>query len=164
VIAYSGRAYADLETDDQRERVLMNTATALRELRRPDSARAIASLVVTEGRSSDIRISARTLLYNLAIDARNAPDAAFHRRYLANLSMHPLATAEYLHAIACEMATFGRFKEARDAAQDMLAVCEDHQLNQHWFRAEQAIHDIDRGAVPALYEFRATSKRRTTVR
>jgi hypothetical protein len=164
VIAYSRRAYADLESDDQRERVLLNAATAFRELREPASARTIASFVARRGKSNYARINARTLLYNLAIDARNAQEAAFYRRYLADFSMHPIGTAEYFHAVACEMATFGRFKEARDAAQDMLAVCEDHRLNQHWFRAEQAIHDIDRGAVPALYEFRATSKRRTTVR
>jgi hypothetical protein len=164
VIAYSRRAYADLETDEQRERVLLNTATALRELREPGSARSVASFVARRGRSNYVRINARTLLYSLAIDARNAQEAAFHRRYLADFSMHPIGTAEYFHAIACEMATFGRFKEARDAAQDMLAVCESHRLNEHWFRAEQAIHDIDRGAVPALYEFRATRERRTTVR
>jgi hypothetical protein len=54
------------------------------------------------------------------------------------------------------MATFGRFEEASLAAQKMLAVCEEHRLNEHSFRAEQAIRDIDRGAVPAMYEFRAT--------
>jgi hypothetical protein len=156
VVSYSLSAYADLETDEHRERVLMNTATALRELRRPNSAQTVASFVVRRGRSNEVRISALTLLYNLAIDARNIHEAAFYRRHLANLSMHPIATAEYYHAIACEMATFGRFEEASLAAQKMLAVCEEHRLNEHSFRAEQAIRDIDRGAVPAMYEFRAT--------
>jgi len=164
VVSYSRRAYADLDSDDQRERVLMNTATALRELRRPDSARAVASCVARRGKSNALRINALTLLYNLAIDAQNAHEAAFHRRQLENFSMHPIATVEYYHAIACEMATFRRFKEARVAAHDMLAVCEQYQLNEHWFRAEQAIHDIDRGAVPALYEFRAATERRTVGR
>ena len=72
--------------------------------------------------------------------------------------MHPIATVEYYHAIACEMATFGRFEEARLAAQKMLAVCEEHRLNEHSFRADQAIREIDRGAVPAMYEFRATTE------
>jgi len=156
VVSYSISAYADLETDEQRERVLMNTATALRELRRPDSARTVASFVVRRGRFNDVRINALTLLYNLAIDARNAQEAAFYRRHLANLSMHPIATVEYYHAIACEMATFGRFDEARLAAQKMLAACEEHRLNEHSFRAEQALREIDRGAVPAMYEFRGT--------
>src|SRR5262245_39410864 len=154
VVSYSLSAYADLETDEHRERVLVNTATALRELRRPDSARTVASFVVRRGRSNDMRISALTLLYNLAIDARNVHEASFYRRHLANLSMHAIATVEYYHAIACEMATFGRFDEARLAAEKMLVVCEEHRLNEHSFRAEQAIHDIDRGAVPAMYEFR----------
>jgi hypothetical protein len=158
VVSYSISAYADLETDDQRERALINTATALRELRRPDSARNVASFVVRRGKSNYLRINALTLLYNLAIDARNAHEAAFYRRHLANLSMHPIATVEYYHAIACEMATFERFDEARLAAQKMLAVCEEHRLNEHSFRAEQAIRDIDRGAVPAMYEFRGTTE------
>src|SRR5262245_1563293 len=162
--AYSLRAYANLETDDQRERALLNTATAFRELRRADSARSVASFVARRGKSSDLRINALTLLYNLAIDAQNAHEAAFHRRQLESLSMRPIATVEYYHAIACEMATFRRFKEARVAAQDMLTVCEQYRLNEHWFRAEQAIHDIDRGAVPALYEFRAATERRTAGR
>jgi hypothetical protein len=158
VVAYSLSAYADLETDDQRERVLVNIATALRELRRPDSARTVASFVVRRGKANDLRINALTLLYNLAIDGRNAHEAAFYRRHLANLSMRPIATVEYYHAIACEMAMFGRFDEARLAGQKMLAVCEEHRLNEHSFRAEQAIREIDRGAVPAMYEFRATTE------
>src|SRR5262245_34298451 len=164
VVSHSRRAYADLESDDQRERVLVNTATALRELRQPDSARTVANCVARRGKSNALRVNALTLLYNLAIDAQNAHEAAFHRRQLENFSMHPIATVEYYHAIACEMATFRRFKEARVAAHDMLAVCEQYRLNEHWFRAEQAIHDIDRGFVPALYEFRAATERRTAGR
>jgi hypothetical protein len=40
----------------------------------------------------------------------------------------------------------------------MLVVCEEHRLNEHSFRAEQALRDIDRGAVPAMYEFRPTTE------
>lgn len=162
VVSYSRRAYPDLDSDEQRGRALINTATALRELRQPDSARIVASSVVRREISNHLRVNALTLLYNLSIDAQNAHEAAFHRRHLADFSMPPIATVEYYHAIACEMATFGRFKKARVAAEDMLEVCEQYQLNQHLFRAEQAIHDIDQGAVPAMYEFRGTTKRQAT--
>jgi len=107
-----------------------------------------------EGGTVDLRANATILLLNLAVDVGDKSSAAMLRHQLRMLSPRPSLAAEGYGAVSRQQATFGRFAEALQCARQMLAVAEEYRLNELIIRADRAIHDLERGIVPAVYEFR----------
>lgn len=156
VLYHSANALQRREWTEGRDRTLVNVAFALRELDRAPGARRVASYVLRTTRSVDQKSYAMLVLYAIATDQGIEREAREWRSRVAASLSNPWIESEYYQSLAREHATFERFPMATAAATKMLAVAERHQLNKMIIRADEALYDLRRGLVPAIYRFRPT--------
>lgn len=157
VIERSYEALPMIEERTDRDRTLRNISIALRELGRTEAAWHVALHVARSAIDADQRIASTILLYNLSIDGRQDILA---RQYRVSLSlekdMNPTLAAEFYRAVSRDLATRGQFTAAAGEARKMLAVAEANQMSELIVKADQALADLGKGVVPALYDYRPT--------
>jgi len=144
----------ELAAEPTRERLLMNLATAYREVEHAAAARQIAEHLLAQSPSTELRAYAAILAYHLEIDAGDDLAMERARRRVVALERTPLADAEFEEAYARELSLKGRFQDAIAAAERMLECAQAHRMNELVIRADVAIADLNAGRVPAVYQFR----------
>lgn len=154
VIEHSHSALRAVFEPYRRDRIFINMAYAFREIRRPVRSARLAGHVLRHGQHADQRAFARLVLYNLSIDAGDWIAAETHRSQFSASTMAPDIEAEYHEATARHMATAGDTAQALAALEKMATLTSNHSLAELATRAEQAVADVRRGIIPAIYEFR----------
>ncbi|HTE46541.1 MAG TPA: hypothetical protein VK636_14915 [Gemmatimonadaceae bacterium] len=139
---------------NDRDRALMNMATALRELGRSFSAGAIAAELRVSAIDGDLRAKATVLAYNVAIDEGDQNMMRDCRDSLSVTVLPPLVEARFHEATARDAAARGETQEALAAIQRVLAIAESNKLAETIFTADRAMEDVLEGRIPALYSFR----------
>lgn len=157
VLRRSYRAFPYATLRDDRERLLINMAMALRELGEHESAVWAAQYTAEIAQNSEPRAHAKIILLNLAVDREDHLAASALCGDLRLMPMTPVIAAEFYEALSRKHATSGRYGDAVATARRMLSVAEEHRLSEHILRADKAIHDLERNVVPAIYAFRPKS-------
>jgi hypothetical protein len=155
IIDYS-EAIDHIQRDVTRHRLMNSIATAFREVGNAAFAIGIADHVAAHAIEVEARANALTLRYNLAVDVLDDAMSESCRRTLEGIEKPPTQLAEYFEALARDHAAHRRLRDARTAAKRMRETAEKYQMNELLFRAEDALKDIRRGLVPAIYAYRPT--------
>lgn len=146
--------YADPQ--DLRDHAMYNMAFTFREVDFPVAARDLAAYLWYNAAELEIRWHAGVLRYNLALDGQDWPGARRIEGQLSQAHLSPQPEADYRQALSRDYALRDLWDDARAAAEEMRAIARRHEMFEVLHRAENALSDIQRHVVPAVFAFKPT--------
>jgi tetratricopeptide (TPR) repeat protein len=130
-----------------REGILSNIALVFGQMGLRRAARDAALLVAATAQDRSTRLTALVNLMELAYQDGRELVFEQYRRELAREELSPYLQAVYLEAAAEGLRAFGRAHEARQSADRMLDVAEQHGLYEFVLKAEVLLRDADRSVL-----------------
>lgn len=154
VVKYAAPALRYLTEPLRRDRAFLNIAIAEREIGRDRESARYATDVVRRTVDAHTRAEAMVLLYNLAVDRRDASGRTSYRAMLERTAMPSSVEAEFHLARSRDAAFDADWTTAMQSARAMIRLAEAHKLGKLAERGFRAMADLKRHIVPAVYEFR----------
>jgi len=150
-VSLAFEAWMSTSDPAERERVLVDLASALTEVGEREAARDGHLILAATAHDPSIRWIATINLIELAVLDRREVDFSRHRLALARTSLPPHLAGHYHLYVARGYETFGDTERARMAYERALAIAEAHQLNELIFQIEaiKAASVLENGSVPA---------------
>jgi tetratricopeptide (TPR) repeat protein len=128
----------------ERDRILVNIGMTLMLLGLWDQARDANLILIATAQEASMQWLAKINLMELAYFERREPTFEHYRREVAELQLPPYLEAVYHETCARGYLVFGRPTDSRVAFVRMLAVAENHGLNEFIIKAESALNDSSR--------------------
>jgi tetratricopeptide (TPR) repeat protein len=138
-IRYSYEALDLSSSQRERDRILMNIATAFRFLGLLDAARDSYLIVAATTQEQYVRWFCELNMLDLAADQRSELQFDRYRRDLESADLTPQLRVMYLLNVGRGYQSFGRAEASVSYLESAIAMASAHKLNQLLFEAEAAL-------------------------
>lgn len=138
------RALLSLRDELQRTRVLGDLGVGLRALGAYDAARQCYDMVLNSDTSFIIRTNTCVELMEMesAIGNRIAFERYRQEAQICEDQMPPTMAIDYRYKVGIGFARFGKENRARAVLREALALAEEHQLNEWYFRVDRVLRNL----------------------